>query len=48
MIETAAGNMAVEPGELKLTGSAPIQVERIVNMGKTHTYLGTFEIKKEN
>jgi SpoIID/LytB domain protein len=47
VIETAAGEMAVEPGELKLTGAAPIQVERIVNMDKTHTYLGTFEIKKK-
>ncbi len=48
VIETATGELAVEPGELTLSGSAPIQVERIVNPDKTHSYLGTFEIKKND
>jgi stage II sporulation protein D len=47
VIESGNGDLAVEPGELTVSGTAPIQVERIVNPDKTHTYLGSFEIKKD-
>ncbi|MCO4795037.1 MAG: SpoIID/LytB domain-containing protein [Bacteriovoracaceae bacterium] len=47
VIETATGDLGLEPGELKLTGTAPILVERKENVGKSHQYLGTFEIIKD-
>lgn len=46
IIETGEGELGLEPENLKLKGIEPVLVERKKNVDKSHHYLGTFEIIK--